>query len=141
VAGFEGCTQTYSDNDIKAVTLTEVRAYTGGKVKDTVLVLDPRTADEFRAGHIPGALNMDLKSVQSRDGDGLNPKVAAYETIIVYGDDPGSPAAKAMVKRLLEKGHDNVYFYRGGLGEWTRSGLKVDGGKPEQPKPAPTSPK
>jgi rhodanese-related sulfurtransferase len=132
-----GCTRVITDNDIKAVTLTEVRAYTGGKDKKSVLVVDPRPADDFRAAHIPGAKNLDLASVQARGSTDLNPELAAFETIIVYGDDPGSPAAKAMVKRLLEKGHDDVYFYSGGLGEWARSGLRVDGEKPKAPDAAP----
>jgi len=138
---FEGCTRTITDNDIKQVTLTEVRSYTGGKSKKSVLVVDPRPADEFRAAHIPGARNLELSAVQARGSTDLNPELAAYDTIIVYGDDPGSPAARAMVKRLMEKGHDSVYFFRGGLSEWTRGGLKVEGDKAQDPKPAPNAPK
>src|SRR5438067_1697453 len=46
-----GCTQTINDNDIKPVSLTDVRSYTGGKNRKAVLVLDPRTPDEYRAAH------------------------------------------------------------------------------------------
>lgn len=124
-----GCTRTITDNNIKPVSLTDVRSYTGGKNRKAVLVLDPRSSDEFRAGHIPGARNIDLAGVQSRDGRALNPELEGFDTIIVYGDDPGSPAARAMVKRLMEKGRDDVFFYRGGLSEWTRSGLQLETSK------------
>jgi rhodanese-related sulfurtransferase len=129
-AGLVGCSDTVSDRDIEFVTLPEVRKLTGDK-PGTAALIDPRAADEFAAGHIPGAINRDLATVSERK-DSLDPALARFKNLIVYGDDPGSGLARAMAKRLMRAGHKGVKMFSGGLAEWKGAGLKVEtsGGGP-----------
>jgi len=85
-------------------------------VPSAVVIVDPRSPERFRAGHIPGAINLPLASV---DPSGpRRPELVGRSEIIVYGDDPASPVARAMVKRLMEAGFRNVRFFAGGAREF-----------------------
>lgn len=116
-----GCGDKISDSDVLTVSLAEVRRLVDS---DKVLVLDPRSAEQFAAGHIPRARNIQLSQV-SEKSENLDPTIADFGTVIVYGDDPGSGVAKGMTKRLLRAGQTGARFFMGGLSEWRRSGLPV----------------
>ncbi len=91
------------------------------KKEGFALLIDPRSAREYQAEHLPGAINLALTAVEERQG-GVDPKVSQYKNLIVYGDDPGSPVARAMTKRLMATGHKAVRWYSGGLREWVSAG-------------------
>ncbi len=127
-----GCNDTVSDRDIEIVSLTQTRAILQDK-PGVARAIDTRTGQEFAAGHIPGAVNLDLSSVKE-DKDSIDPALAKFKTLVVYGSDAGSGSARAMCKRLMRAGHKQVRFFAGGYAEWTAAGLKVDGtGPPKTP--------
>lgn len=122
-----GCERTTRDTDIKMIRLSEVRnlydRQRGGE-RELALFVDPRPERAFAQGRIPGARNLRLPQVDpKRDPD---PGVAAYGTIVVYGDDPASATARGMTKRLMAAGYDGVRLYAGGLKEWTSRGYEVE---------------
>jgi len=72
-------------------------------------VIDLRSEAEFASYHLPRAERMPIESIGTVAFD-------PRETIVLISDG-GAHAAQAWV--LLETlGHRNVYFLRGGLGEW-----------------------
>lgn len=72
-------------------------------------VIDVRSPADFDEYHIPHAENVPLPSI------GKTP-FRADETLVLYSDG-GAHAAQAWVM-LRSLGFTNVYFLRGGLGEW-----------------------
>jgi rhodanese-related sulfurtransferase len=120
-----GCHDTVSDDSIEMVTLTQARALLQDK-PGVARAIDVRPPADFAAAHIPGALNLDLALV-SENKDSIDPMLARYKTLVVYGQDPGSGSARAMVKRLLRASHKGARLFTGGMAEWTAAGLKVEG--------------
>jgi rhodanese-related sulfurtransferase len=83
-----------------------------GKEKHTLV--DVRTAEEYKSGYIPGAINI---AVQELNGK-LN-KIPKDKPVVVYCRS-GSRSAHA-VQSLLAAGYTDVYDL-GGLFEWSRQG-------------------
>jgi thiosulfate/3-mercaptopyruvate sulfurtransferase len=112
------------------------------------LLLDLRPADDYAAGHIPGAIHVDLFGLSLIDTDPAPLKaftwmiehvfasrgVDAGTPVVVYDEQSGIRAARAFW--FLEYfGHPAVRLLDGGFGAWTRGAFPVtrDGA------PAPTS--
>jgi thiosulfate/3-mercaptopyruvate sulfurtransferase len=102
------------------------------------LVLDMRPPDAYAAGHVPGAIHLDLWGVSLIDTDPAPLKafmwmiehvfaihgVDASTPIVVYDEQSGVRAARAFW--FLEYfGHPSVRLLDGGFGAWTRAGLPV----------------
>ena len=102
------------------------------------LVIDLRPAEEFAAGHIPGAVHLDLWGVSLIDTSeaplrafmwmighlfslrGVTPE----RPVVVYEQDSGMRAARAFW--FLEYlGHPNVSVLDGGFKAWRRAGMPV----------------
>jgi glyoxylase-like metal-dependent hydrolase (beta-lactamase superfamily II)/rhodanese-related sulfurtransferase len=85
------------------------------------IVLDVRTADEFGAGHVPGALNIGLGGQFASWAGALIPLGAPV--IIVAEEEEQVDEA---VTRLARVGHDSVRGYlRGGMRAWREVGFDV----------------
>lgn len=112
------------------------------------LVLDLRPPDAYTAGHVPGAIHIDLWGISLIDTDPAPLKafmwmiehllaihgVSATSPIVVYDEQSGVRAARAFW--FLEYfGHSNVRLLDGGFGAWARAGLPVS----RESKPAPPS--
>jgi len=102
------------------------------------LLIDLRPPEDFAAGHIPGAVHLDLWGVSLIDTDpaplrafmwmidhlfqlrGVEPSTP----VVVYDEQSGMRAARAFW--FLEYfGHPDVKVLDGGFGAWTRAGLPV----------------
>ena len=99
------------------------------------LLLDIRPAELFAAGHIPGAVHLDLFGLSLIDTDPAPLRaflwiiehlfaargVAADRPVVVYDERSGDRAARAFW--FLELfGHPDVRVLDGGFGAWTRAG-------------------
>ena len=132
-AGVTGCTQNISDKDVDKhqVSVAEVRRLQGEQAKrgkdNIILLIDPRTPDEFSKAHIPGARNIPLATLKS----GKDKDLERFKNLIVYGNDPSSAAARAMVKRLMTQGYEDVALLAGGLYQWRVTGGVVEGSEAE----------
>lgn len=132
-----GCQDTVSDKNITRVGITEVQRLSKEK-PDKVVLLDPRPADRFAAGHLPGAMNVPLERIPLERGT-LPVSLSSPKYVIVYGDNPGDAYAIAAVKRLLRAGQSGARLFTGGLSEWNGAGLSIDStGAPES---APAKPR
>ena len=88
--------------------------------REDALVLDVREPTEFDNGHLLGAKNMPLGSVEARAGE-LD-KHKSKPVIVVCGG--GNRASKAAMI-LREKGFLNVVNLSGGFPAWQQAGLPV----------------
>lgn len=119
-----------SDKDIESIDLPGLLALVDRQQREPdrnrLLLIDPRSELSFQRGHLPGAWNILLSYINPELG--RDPQIEAYDHIVVYGDNPGTASAKAMVKRLLRIRYKGVRWFPGGLEEWQRAGLPVEGG-------------
>jgi thiosulfate/3-mercaptopyruvate sulfurtransferase len=102
------------------------------------LLLDLRPADAYAAGHIPGAVHVDLFGISLIDTDPAPLKafmwmiehvlasrgVDGASTVVVYDEQSGIRAARAFW--FLEYfGHPSVRMLDGGFGAWKSGGFPV----------------
>lgn len=120
-----GCSQKINDTDIVHADLPAVRRLTESSKDHNALFVDARSAEAYKAGHIPGAVNVRLNDLPV-DGSRMPENLAQYNNLIVYGDDPGSAPARGVAKRLILAGHKGVYWYEGGVSDWKRSGRELE---------------
>lgn len=85
--------------------------------KQAHTLVDVRTADEYKGGHIAGSINISVQDLSAK----LN-KIPKDKPVVVYCRS-GSRSASA-AQMLLSAGYSEVYDL-GGLMEWTRQGLPV----------------
>lgn len=85
----------------------------------SVTVLDVRPADEYAAGHIPGALNASLTEL-----DQILPTLAPDAEIVAYCRGPYCIYAHQAVAALRKLGI-NARRLEGGLPEWREDGRDV----------------
>jgi len=93
------------------------------KVREgAVTVLDVRPAEEYRAGHIPGALSVPLKELERRLSD-LPPK----RDIVAYCRGPYCVLAVEAVEMLRARGF-SAFRLEQSVQDWRAEGLPVLGG-------------
>ena len=127
------------------VTPEDLSAMIAGVGARRPLLLDLRPPDAYAAGHIPGAIHLDLWGVSLIDTDPapLNAfmwmiehvlavhGVDATTPVVVYDEHSGMRAARAFW--FLEYfGHPSVHMLDGGFTAWAAAGLDVtrDAGPP-----------
>lgn len=82
------------------------------------VIIDVRTVDEFAAGHIPGAINIDSATLAEQI-DNLDPN----GTYLIYCRRGGRSAGVHSLMR--EAGFSEVYEIEGGISAWQAEGLPV----------------
>ena len=119
---------------------TGVRKVTAGEVteltKAGAQLVDVRTSAEFEAKHIPTAKLLPYTEYSPRmvgadlSHDGFDvTKLAGAKKVIVYCNGPECwKSFKAAVRASASKQFDAVYWFRGGMPEWERSGHAVTAG-------------
>jgi len=91
------------------------------RVRDgLVSVLDVRPTEEYKAGHIPGAINVPLEELEQHLHE-LNPE----QEIVAYCRGPHCVLAFDAVAKLRQKGL-KARRLEGGLPEWQLEGLPVE---------------
>lgn len=82
--------------------------------KNNTVLLDVRTADEYKAGHIPGAIQIDVMQP-----DDFKKKVSSLDKekryLIYCRSGKRSSNAKVVMKQL---GFTRLYDLEGGINEW-----------------------
>ena len=87
-----------------------------------VTVLDVRPVEEYRAGHIPGAVSVPLKELDSR-----LESLPRDREIVAYCRGPYCVMAPAAIKILLARGYRGAVMGEG-VPEWRAQGLPVHEG-------------
>jgi 3-mercaptopyruvate sulfurtransferase SseA len=129
LASVTGCTGTSTtDKDLVFVNTIQAQELVQGKKKLLGLAgtqagtwIDARSEEDFKAGHIPGAVNLPYERVTKDHG-----LLKQYEILIVYGSDYNDSRADGMSKRLLELGHHDVRTLTGGLRAWKSDGNPLE---------------
>jgi rhodanese-related sulfurtransferase len=86
------------------------------------LAIDVRTAEEFAAGHIPGAVHIPYDQVAKRIADVEAPHGVAVYCMV-------GPRARKGEQALLESGYEPVFHLEGGFSAWQAGGLPVEKGR------------
>jgi phage shock protein E len=87
---------------------------------DGVVVLDVRTPEEYAAGHLAGAQNIDVESSDFAS------QIAALDTSATYAVycRSGNRSATAMAA-MVDAGFEHVSDLSGGITAWTQAGQQV----------------
>lgn len=85
------------------------------------VVIDVRSAAEYREGHIPGALNIPFDQVAERISEVDAPQGVALYCMM-------GPRARRGESALLAAGYTPVLHLEGGLAAWQAAGLPVERG-------------
>ncbi len=89
---------------------------------EDVVVIDLRTPEAFRAGHLPRARSLPLGEVRQREAE-----VPRTGRVVLYAGTPEEAAAA--YQALRDAGHRNVMVLAGGLPAWVRLGFPVETGR------------
>ncbi len=94
-------------------------------------ILDVRRDGDYRAGHIPNAVPLELDSLGDWSSGKMDPAelfrqlaIGPLTQVVVY-DQAGGPDAAWVWWRLLEAGHPYVAFLDGGWQAWRAAGYEV----------------
>ncbi len=103
---------------IREVSLEEAEA----AIRDAHLLIDVREAEEYAAGHIPGAVNLSRGTLEFRMSG--NPDFAPRDLrIVLYCKTSGRAALSASA--LKEMGYQSVQSIAGGFDAWAAAGKPV----------------
>jgi rhodanese-related sulfurtransferase len=106
------------------------------------ILLDARSPNEAKSGHIKGAVGMPPATVKSQAK--TFPPADLQAPIIVY-DGRGGADAVAVARELIKSGQTNVQVMEGGVLGWQAAGYTIESGVPAankvaySPKPRPGS--
>lgn len=109
------------------------------KQQDRPLLLDVRTVGEFKHGHIPGAVNIDIRQLER-----ALPRLSdyRYNEVVVYCET--GARARSAIPMLKEAGFTRLALAEGDMSGWRRSRLPAERGTGNailpQPAPEPTPP-
>jgi thiosulfate/3-mercaptopyruvate sulfurtransferase len=106
---------------------------------NNLLLIDVSSPDNYRAGHIPGALHLPPGALQAgtAPAPGKLPPVQRLEEIfswlglrpehhVVAYDDEGGGWAGRLLWTLEAMGHHNYSYINGGIHAWRASGLELE---------------
>jgi rhodanese-related sulfurtransferase len=84
-------------------------------------VIDVRTPGEYRAGHVPGAINIPLQEFEQRFGE-----LSAYQDkeVVLYCES-GMRASHG-ARWLESKGFEDLRFLDGHMSAWREAGLPTE---------------
>jgi phage shock protein E len=96
------------------------RAFAAAASRPGTVILDVRTAEEFAAGHLPGAMNADVESPGFAAAlDGLDPSLS-YAVYCHSGRRSG-----IALDEMSQAGFTDAYDLAGGISAWVGSGGHV----------------
>lgn len=84
------------------------------------VIVDLRDSKDFNAGHIAGAVNIPLASVETRAGE-----IEKYKEVPIVLVCKMGQHASAAGRKLKALGFENLRRLSGGMMEWTSSNLPV----------------
>lgn len=85
------------------------------------IFVDARSPEEYRKGHIPGAVSLDARRFEERLSSFLA-LVPLDAPLVVYCDGEGCGSSREVAELLKEAGYRNIRLFQGGWEEWLRSG-------------------
>lgn len=109
---------------VREISITDAEQ----EIRDASLLIDVREADEYAAGHLPGAIHMSRGMLEFKLSS--NPAMGARDLrIVMYCKTSGRAALAA--NALQDMGYLNVTSIAGGFDAWVAAGKPV--AKPDVP--------
>ena len=92
------------------------------------IVIDARSEDFYRLGHVPGAINL-ARETFARDYDARKAALDPHRTggVAVYCSEAECPDAELVAEAMARLGFQPLWVYRAGWEEWTEAGLPQEG--------------
>jgi rhodanese-related sulfurtransferase len=90
-----------------------------------VVFLDARYPRDFRASHLPGAVNLPVYSGPGSRTAILD-KLPTRTRIIVYCQSTGCTWAKSLASDIVLRGYQDVRLFPGGINEWEQHRQSID---------------
>ncbi|MEZ0276539.1 MAG: rhodanese-like domain-containing protein [Roseimicrobium sp.] len=117
------CGAVLAEDKKSAESATHVKAEEAGKLvkEGKVSVLDVRTADEYKDGHIKGAKNIDFTENNFESEAAKLDKTKPY---LVHCQGGGRSTKSLEVLQKL--GFQHIYHLDGGLSAWKKAGQPVE---------------
>src|SRR5262249_52759433 len=108
----------YRDRDsLEAVSRDELRTRLR---KGSVLVMDVRPADEYAAGHLPGAVSIPVSEIKRRLKE-----IPKGQEIVAYCRGPYCVYSYEAIEILRQRGF-HARRLEGGFSEWLAAGLPIE---------------
>lgn len=108
----------------KALSLEEFQKLRQEK-GSALVVVDARTQEAFKLGHIPGAVNIPADKIKHPPFRNLLPK-DQKTTIVFYCAGPQCSAACKAAIQAKGLGYQEFVIYEGGYPEWSQKGLPIE---------------
>ncbi|MGQ9802021.1 MAG: rhodanese-like domain-containing protein [Candidatus Saccharicenans sp.] len=89
------------------------------------VIVDSRTASEFRQGHIPGAISVPLEQVKGSNY-GLLQTIPSGQPLIIYCEGGDCLTSLNLARLLHDRGFRDLRIFSGGWLEWTAAELPVE---------------
>jgi rhodanese-related sulfurtransferase len=109
---------------VEAMTVAQARAALDAR---SAVFLDARLAEEYRKGHLPGALSLPPDSFNEKYPD-LAEAIETAGTTIVYCESPECGDSILVAERLKEVFAGRICVIEGGWGAWLAAGYPVTKG-------------
>ncbi len=106
-----------ADSDV-APSITPAELASIGAAGASPIIVDVRSAEEYTAGHIPGAVNIPYDQVADRLSELQGPHGVALYCMV-------GPRARKGESALMDAGYNDILHVEGGLAAWQAAGLSV----------------
>ena len=114
--GSQSFAQSDFSSEARSIAPSEIQARRADGTAP--VVIDVRTAEEYAAGHIPGAVNIPFDQVAARISEVDAPHGVALYCMV-------GPRARKGEAALLSAGHESVLHLEGGMAAWQAAGLPI----------------
>jgi rhodanese-related sulfurtransferase len=117
----------FRETFFRAAEYPGIRMITMGEAEDLwrtglAIVLDARTEESFKRGHIPGARNLPAaEAMRTIPADLLG--AAKNMILVVYCEGGDCLSSLGLARRLHDEGFRDLRVFGGGWAEWTKEGL------------------
>jgi rhodanese-related sulfurtransferase len=92
-----------------------------------IVLVDARIEMEYRLRHIPNAISLPVSEFDRLYSD-RSAQFPTEKIIVTYCSEEHCIDSLQLARKLVLKGHGNVFVYRGGIEEWMKLELPVEAG-------------
>jgi rhodanese-related sulfurtransferase len=90
---------------------------------DNLVLIDARQTEQFKQGTIKGSIS--LPNTKTSPGALSNLAPDKLTPLVFYCDGLSCPHSMKSVKKAVSYGYVNIFWFRGGIAEWTEKGLPI----------------
>lgn len=92
---------------------------------NAAVFVDARAREDYRQGHIPGAVNLPDHQFDEFFGPFFE-EIDPERFLITYCEGEHCPLSGSLAEKLREAGYDRVFVLQDGWGQWKRRELPVE---------------